>query len=88
MWGLVNYVETDKDTAIEKQFTSLIRLYRKELQCLSDRSDEHHFKDGVDGFASEVNAFGDIFNSYRCSSVRHFFWRKERQILLVIGSEL
>lgn len=64
-WGLVNYVETDKDAAIEKAVYFINKIGTKGPVAVSKVIEvtNDYFKDGVDGFASEVNAFGDIFNS-------------------------
>ena len=63
--GLVNYVEVDKNAAIEKAKSILQKIgtkgpiaIAKVIECVNA-----YYKDGVDGFSTEVNAFGDIFKS-------------------------
>ena len=63
--GLVNYVEADKNAAIEKAKTILNKIatkgpiaIAKVIECTNA-----YYKDGVDGFAAEVNAFAEIFTS-------------------------
>ncbi|MFN8284923.1 MAG: enoyl-CoA hydratase-related protein [Chitinophagales bacterium] len=63
--GLVNYVETDKNAAIEKAKTIIGKTatkgpiaIAKVIECTNA-----YYKDGVDGFAAEINAFGEIFTS-------------------------
>ncbi|MCB0506868.1 MAG: enoyl-CoA hydratase-related protein [Chitinophagales bacterium] len=63
--GLVNYVEADKNAAIEKAKSIINKIatkgpiaIAKVIECVNA-----YYKDGVDGFATEVNAFGDIFKS-------------------------
>lgn len=64
-WGLVNYVETDKEAAIEKAKYFINKIGSKGpvaiAKVISVTND--YFQDGVDGFKSEVDAFGDIFNT-------------------------
>lgn len=64
-WGLVNYVETDKAVAIEKAEYLINKIGSKGPTAISKVIEvtNDYFKPGVDGFASEVNAFGEIFNS-------------------------
>ncbi len=64
-WGLVNYVETDKESAIDKARYFINKIGTKGPVAVSKviSVTNDYFTDGVDGFASEVNAFGDIFNS-------------------------
>ncbi len=63
--GLVNYVEADKNAALEKAKSILNKIgtkgpvaIAKVIECVNA-----YYKDGVDGFATEVNAFGTIFNT-------------------------
>ncbi|MFN8236911.1 MAG: enoyl-CoA hydratase-related protein [Chitinophagales bacterium] len=63
--GLVNYVEQDKNTAIEKATAIINKIatkgpvaVAKVIECTNA-----YFKEGVDGFAYEVNAFGDLFKT-------------------------
>lgn len=63
--GLVNYVEADKNTAIEKAKSIIKKIgtkgpvaIAKVIECVNA-----YYKDGVDGFAAEVDAFGTIFNT-------------------------
>lgn len=63
--GLVNYVEEDKNAALEKAKTIINKVatkgpiaIAKVIECTNA-----YYKDGIDGFATEVNAFGDIFVS-------------------------
>lgn len=64
-WGLVNYVETDKEAALEKAKYFINKIGTKGpaavAKVISVTND--YFQDGVDGFQSEVDAFGDIFNT-------------------------
>lgn len=64
-WGLVNYVETAKDVAIEKAEYIINKIGSKGPLAVSKVIDvtNDYFKPNVDGFASEVNAFGDLFDS-------------------------
>ena len=64
-WGLVNYVETEKAAALERAIYFVNKIGSKGPIAVSKviQVTNDYFKDGVDGFASEVNAFGDIFNS-------------------------
>lgn len=64
-WGLVNYVETDKESAIDKARYFINKIGTKGPVAVSKviSVTNDYFTDGKDGFASEVNAFGDIFNS-------------------------
>lgn len=63
--GLLNYVEADKNAAIEKAKAILNKIatkgpiaVAKVIECTNA-----YYKDGVDGFEAEVNAFGEIFTS-------------------------
>lgn len=63
--GLVNYVEADKNAAIEKAKTIINKTatkgpvaVAKAIECINA-----YYKAGVDGFAYEVTAFSDLFNS-------------------------
>ncbi len=63
--GLINYVEADKNTALEKAKTILNKIatkgpiaIAKVIECTNA-----YYKDGIDGFATEVNAFAEIFSS-------------------------
>ncbi|MCO5249286.1 MAG: enoyl-CoA hydratase-related protein [Chitinophagales bacterium] len=64
-FGLVNYVEMDKATAMEKAVYLINKIGSKGPLAVSKVIEviNDYFKDGVDGFASEVNAFGELFNS-------------------------
>ena len=63
--GLVNYVEENKETAIAKAKTIINKVatkgpvaVAKVIECTNA-----YFKNGVDGFAYEVNAFADLFKT-------------------------
>ncbi|MCO5230236.1 MAG: enoyl-CoA hydratase-related protein [Chitinophagales bacterium] len=79
-WGLVNYIETDKESAYEKALYFINKIgskgpvaVAKVIQVTND-----YFKDGVDGFASEVDAFGDIFNSQDVTEGVNAFLEKRK----------
>jgi enoyl-CoA hydratase len=62
--GLVNYVEADKNAAIDKAKTILGKIatkgpvaVAKVIECTNA-----YYKEGVNGFAYEVNAFAELFN--------------------------
>lgn len=63
--GLVNYVEADKTTALEKAKSILQKIatkgpvaVAKVIECTNA-----YYKDGVDGFEYEVNAFASLFHT-------------------------
>lgn len=63
--GLVNYVEADKNAAIEKARVIINKVaakgpvaVAKVIECTNA-----YFKDGVDGFDYEVNAFASLFQT-------------------------
>lgn len=63
--GLVNYVEADKEAALAKAKTIIGKIatkgpvaVAKVIECTNA-----YYKDGVDGFAYEVNAFADLFKT-------------------------
>lgn len=63
--GLVNYVEPDKNAALDKAKSIIQKIatkgpvaVAKAIECINA-----YYKDGVDGFAYEVSAFGDLFNT-------------------------
>lgn len=63
--GLVNYVEPDKTTALEKAKSIINKTatkgpiaIAKVIECTNA-----YFKDGVDGFDYETNAFASLFNT-------------------------
>ena len=63
--GLVNYVEADKNAAIEKAKSIIQKTatkgpiaIAKVIECTNA-----YYKDGVDGFEYEVNAFASIFRT-------------------------
>jgi enoyl-CoA hydratase len=63
--GLVNYVEADKTTAVEKAISIIQKIstkgpvaVAKVIECTNA-----YFKEDVDGFAYEVNAFSELFNT-------------------------
>jgi enoyl-CoA hydratase len=63
--GLVNYVEADKNAAIEKARGFINKVatkgpvaVAKVIECTNA-----YFKDGVDGFDYEVNAFASLFQT-------------------------
>ena len=63
--GLVNYVEADKTAAIEKAKSIINKIatkgpvaVAKVIECTNA-----YFKDGVDGFDYEVNAFASLFQT-------------------------
>lgn len=63
--GLVNYVEADKNAAIEKAKSILNKIATKGPVAIAKviECTNAYYKDGVDGFAAEINAFSDIFKS-------------------------
>ena len=63
--GLLNYIETDKTTALEKAKTIINKIatkgpvaVAKVIECTNA-----YYKDGVDGFVFEVNAFASLFHT-------------------------
>jgi len=63
--GLLNYIETDKTAAIEKAKTIINKIatkgpvaVAKVIECTNA-----YYKDGVDGFDFEVNAFASLFHT-------------------------
>ncbi len=63
--GLVNYVEVDKTAALDKAKSILQKIstkgpvaVAKVIECTNA-----YFKEGVDGFAYEVNAFAELFHT-------------------------
>jgi enoyl-CoA hydratase len=64
-WGLVNYVEVEKETAIEKAKYFINKIGSKGPVAISKviQVTNDYFKECVNGFDSEINAFGEIFNS-------------------------
>jgi enoyl-CoA hydratase len=63
--GLVNYVEENKNAAIEKAKSILNKIstkgpvaVAKVIECTNA-----YFKEGVDGFAYEMNAFTELFHT-------------------------
>lgn len=64
-WGLVNYVEVEKEAAIERAKYYINKIGSKGPVAVSKviQVTNDYFRDGVNGFESEINAFGEIFNS-------------------------
>lgn len=64
-WGLVNYLEVEKDAAMEKAKYFVNKIGSKGPVAVSKviQVTNDFFKECVNGYQSEVNAFGDIFNS-------------------------
>ena len=63
--GLLNYIETDKTAALEKAKTIINKIatkgpvaVAKVIECTNA-----YYKDGVDGFDFEVNAFASLFHT-------------------------
>lgn len=63
--GLLNYVEADKTAALEKAKTIINKIatkgpvaVAKVIECTNA-----YYKDGVDGFDYEVNAFASLFHT-------------------------
>lgn len=63
--GLVNYVESDKAAAVEKAKSIINKIatkgpvaVAKVIECTNA-----YYKDGVDGFEYEVNAFASLFHT-------------------------
>ena len=63
--GLLNYIEADKTTALEKAKTIINKIatkgpvaVAKVIECTNA-----YYKDGVDGFDFEVNAFASLFHT-------------------------
>ena len=63
--GLVNYVETDKNAALDKAKAIISKIatkgpvaVAKVIECTNA-----YYKDGVDGFDYEVNAFASLFHT-------------------------
>lgn len=63
--GLVNYVEADKSTAIEKAKNIINKIATKGPVAIAKviECTNAYFKDGVDGFDYEVNAFASLFHT-------------------------
>lgn len=63
--GLVNYVEADKDAAIEKAKSIIQKIGTKGLVAVAKviECTNAYYKDGVDGFDYEVNAFASLFRT-------------------------
>lgn len=61
--GLVNYVEQDKTAAIEKAKTIINKIATKGPVAIAKVIDctNAYYKEGVDGFDYEVNAFASLF---------------------------
>lgn len=64
-WGLANYIEQDKATAIEKAKAIILKsstkgpiAIAKAIQCINAYYDK-----AQNGYQAEVNAFGEIFNT-------------------------
>ena len=64
-WGLVNYLEVQKDAAIDRAEYFINKISSKGPVAVSKVIEvtNDFFKDGVNGYDSEVNAFGEIFKS-------------------------
>jgi len=64
-WGLVNYVEVDKEAAFEKAHYIIHKVAGKGPVAVAKviSVTNAYFQEGVDGFKAEVDAFGDIFKS-------------------------
>lgn len=63
--GLLNYVENDKNAAIEKARTIINKIATKGPVAIAKviECTNAYFKDGVDGFDYEVNAFASLFHT-------------------------
>ena len=63
--GLVNYVEADKNAAIEKAKSIIQKIATKGPVAIAKviECTNAYYKDGVDGFEYEVNAFASIFRT-------------------------
>lgn len=63
--GLVNYVEENKEAAIEKAKALLKKIATKGPVAISKviESVNAYFAEGVDGFQAEVDAFGTLFET-------------------------
>lgn len=63
--GLINYVEADKNTAIEKAKSIIQKTATKGPVAIAKviECTNAYYKDGVDGFEYEVNAFASIFRT-------------------------
>jgi enoyl-CoA hydratase len=64
-WGLVNYVEESKEAALEKAKSIIQKIaskgpnaVAKVIECINA-----YYTDGVNGFAKEVESFGDLFDT-------------------------
>jgi enoyl-CoA hydratase len=64
-WGLVNYVEENKEAALEKAKSILQKIstkgphaVAKVIECVNA-----YYTDGVNGFEKEVESFGDLFDT-------------------------
>lgn len=79
-WGLVNYIETDKESAYEKALYFINKIGSKGPVAVAKviKVTNDYFTDGVDGFASEVDAFGDIFNSQDVTEGVNAFLEKRK----------
>lgn len=64
-WGLVNYLEVQKDAAMDRAQYFINKIGSKGPVAISKviSVSNDYFRDGVNGYESEVNAFGEIFNS-------------------------
>lgn len=64
-WGLVNYVEVEKEAAIERAKYFINKIGSKGPVAVSKVIEvtNDYFKECVNGYDSEINAFGEIFNS-------------------------
>jgi enoyl-CoA hydratase len=63
--GLVNYIETDKNAAIDKAKIIINKTATKGPVAIAKviECTNAYFKDGVDGFEYEVNAFASLFHT-------------------------
>ncbi len=63
--GLLNYIENDKSAAIDKAKSIINKIATKGPIAIAKviACTNAFYTDGVDGFATEVNAFSDIFSS-------------------------
>lgn len=64
-WGLVNYVEENKETALEKAKSIIQKIATKGPNAVSKVVEciNAYYTDGVNGFDKEVEAFGDLFDT-------------------------
>jgi enoyl-CoA hydratase len=63
--GLLNYIEADKTAALEKAKSIIQKIATKGPVAIAKviECTNAYYKDGVDGFDYEVNAFASLFHT-------------------------